>query len=134
MARPDDPGTTLLIPDQVRPLVDELLQAPLLPIGELRRQLSAHRRLILEATQSGEFVDLGLAEHVAEACVGLLDGLTEDTPEQQRRLVQLAVRYFVRADDAEGDLTSVSGFDDDAAVLNAVARQLGREELCIPTP
>jgi hypothetical protein len=41
--------------------------------------------------------------------------------------VQAAVRYLVIEDDATNDLGSILGLDDDAEVMNAVLRRLGRE-------
>lgn len=42
-----------------------------------------------------------------------------------------AIRYFCQHDDVSGDLTSPTGFEDDAEVLNAVTTFLGRPDLQI---
>ena len=47
-------------------------------------------------------------------------------------LVQLAIDYLILEDDAESDADSALGFDDDAQVFNAIARLLGRSNLCLP--
>ena len=74
---------------------------------------------------------MNLAEYIGRACFALLDSLGPDTPEESRRLTQLACRYFVETEDGEGDLGSVFGFDDDAEVLNAVVLKLDRPELVV---
>ena len=55
----------------------------------------------------------------------LLSSVKDDTPDAERLAIQAAVRYFVLEDDAESDLNSVIGLDDDAEVVNAVLRHLG---------
>ena len=72
-----------------------------------------------------------LAECIGRSCVALLDALRPDTPEESRRLVQLACRYLVETEDGKDDLGSVFGFDDDAEVLNAVVMKLGRPDLVV---
>ena len=54
-----------------------------------------------------------------------LDELADDTPEEHWRLVQAAVRYFVSTEDADADLESLIGFDDDGDVIEAVALAVG---------
>jgi hypothetical protein len=41
------------------------------------------------------------------------------------------VRYFVLNEDAEGDMDSLVGFDDDALVFNAVVEELGHADLVV---
>ena len=43
--------------------------------------------------------------------------------------VQAAVSYFIDCDDAEHDMDSLSGFDDDIGVFNAVCDHLGHSDL-----
>jgi len=74
---------------------------------------------------------VNLAECIGTSCLVLLNTLGPDTPEESRRLIQVACRYFVETEDREGDLASVFGFDDDAEVLNAVAVKLGRPDLVV---
>jgi hypothetical protein len=49
-------------------------------------------------------------------------------------MVQAAVRYFLIEDDADGDLDSILGLDDDADVMNAVLRHLGYDDWQVPVP
>jgi len=79
-----------------------------------------------------EFVDVALAQRVAAGLTALLRALDDETPEAHRRVVYAAARYFVQMADGEHDLESEIGFHDDAEVLNAVARFVGRADLVIP--
>lgn len=74
---------------------------------------------------------MNLAECIGVSCFVLLNTLRPDTPEESRRLIQVACRYFVETEDGEGDLESVFGFDDDAEVLNAVVMKVGRSDLVV---
>jgi uncharacterized membrane protein YkvA (DUF1232 family) len=69
---------------------------------------------------------LGFA--LADASMKLLTTLKDDTPEERRAAIQAAVRYFVIEDDADSDLDSILGLDDDAEVLNAVLKHLGHDD------
>ncbi|MCA9569984.1 MAG: hypothetical protein KC656_19200 [Myxococcales bacterium] len=69
-------------------------------------------------------VDLWLIGHLERSCARLLDawpGLSDD----DRHLVQAAVRYFVWQEDEEDDFSSVVGLDDDLEVVEHVAGRLG---------
>lgn len=69
---------------------------------------------------------------VAGGLCALLNSLNHrDTPDTARNAVYAAARYFALHDDGNPDLDSVVGFHDDAEVLNAVARYLGRQDLVI---
>ena len=95
-----------------------------LPAAEASQQLAEIRA----ALRMNEFLDIALAEQIAEALTDLLAGYGK-MPEEHKALVVGAARYFVATQDAEGDLTSVLGCDDDAEVLNHVLTQIGREDL-----
>jgi hypothetical protein len=47
----------------------------------------------------------------------------------ERRLLAGAVDYFALREDGADDVDHLRGFDDDARVVGAVCRALGREEL-----
>lgn len=99
--------------------------------AELRAELDDHVVQIQSASGANEFLDAALALAIASSCRALLEH-TETGSGHERALAQAAVRYFVLDDDADHDLESVCGLDDDAMVCNAVARELGREDLVIP--
>jgi len=71
-------------------------------------------------------VNLTVAEDVAIRCRGLLDrGWAPGDPPWV--VVQAAVRYFLAEDDAQDDIGSMEGFDDDERVVAAVEEVLGTE-------
>ena len=76
-----------------------------------------------------EFVDREKAERCTNLCRGLLDALDDDATERQHRLTQLAVNYYVLAEDAADDKYSLAGFDDDLKVVEAVVQELGLDHL-----
>jgi len=119
------------LPLKVRPLVEALMREPLVPPDELRRELKSHEQQVDRAAATRGDLDVNLAECIGTSCLVLLNTLGPDTPEESRRLIQVACRYFVETEDREGDLASVFGFDDDAEVLNAVAVKLGRPDLVV---
>ena len=55
--------------------------------------------------------------------------LLRDCSDEDLSHAQAATYYFVESDDAEPDLSSARGFEDDACVFNAVCRHLGLPEL-----
>lgn len=95
-------------------LTDELQQY----IDKLDRQ-SAH----------AEFVDHAVARRIAALCWKLLDTLPAVPDERQHRLTQLAINYFVLAEDAQDDNYSLAGFEDDLQVATAVVQALGLSHL-----
>ena len=117
------------LPPEAREWWAELVQAAPLSHAELRAAVQAHvARARVEAAASG-FVDLELAEGLGTALLSLLDRtVATDDPEAQR-LAQAAVAYFALVDDGEDDFASLTGFDDDVAVFNAVAEALGHGDL-----
>jgi len=80
-----------------------------------------------EALALNEFLDVSTAEKIATVLKGLLKDI-EKYPQPKQRLVIGAARYFVRSQDAQNDMKSLLGFDDDATVLNYVLAELGHHE------
>lgn len=107
-----------------RAVVRGLLEEPLQPLDDLKAAIEGYRSAIETAPSADQ--ELGLA---------LIDGaghlLGCARCEATHRLVQVAVRYFVMDDDGDDDLASAFGFDDDVEVFNAVAGELGRDDLLI---
>jgi hypothetical protein len=134
MTAPQDLAALEGIPDAARPLWVELLAEPLRPIRELERDIRTYRHRLDEQSQwRADDVDLRLAARLGQTLLRLLGTLGESSPEPHRRLAQAAVRYYVIEDDALADQDSPAGFDDDAAVVNAVLRELGHEPWQVPT-
>ncbi len=116
-------------PADVAKLLDRFLEEPLREITELRSEVRTYLEKLENLSGEEEFLDLQLARIIAAQCEALLVGLNSTSSEHARRLVQMAVRYFIEDDDAEGDITSPIGFDDDAEVVVLVAQELGREDV-----
>lgn len=120
------------IPREAAAMFARLCSEPSVSVEVLRSELREHLVRISGALAANEFLDGALATAIAKAAEGLLDeSVGRDS--HDRALVQAAVRYFVLDDDADHDLESVCGLDDDAAVCNAVARALGRADLAVET-
>jgi uncharacterized membrane protein YkvA (DUF1232 family) len=93
------------------------------------RALVLEHAAALQASAVDHDVDLETAARLTSACLALLDEAVrraDITP-----LVALACEYFVSQDDAEGDLDSFIGLEDDVLVLNAVAREVGRADVAL---
>lgn len=113
------------IADRLRPLLEE---RPV-PEAVLRSELRSYLGGVVRRAREQPLLDLPMARDLADRCGALLDGLAADAPELHRRLVQAALRYFILDDDVESDTGSMTGFDDDAIVVDVVARAVGREDL-----
>lgn len=96
-------------------------------IPGLKAQIAAHLEQVRRHHGQNEFLDIDLARRIAEALNDLLDTYVAFSPDHQQ-LVVAAVRYFTDMDDAEPDVSSIFGLDDDARVLNFVLTQVGLPE------
>ena len=99
----------------------------------LRRSVDRYLESIEEAAESREHLDTELARSIAKSCHGLIDALPGSSALARRRIVA-AVEYFLLPRDGDDDLAYRDGLDDDALVVTAVARSLGREDLSIELP
>lgn len=122
----------LEVPAVAAGLVAEIGREPLRTAESLRLEVLAYDRLIAETAESNPVVDVQTASALTTGCVALLDWLADHDQPLNHLLVQVACRYYVLEEDAEGDLDSSIGFDDDAEVFNAVCVYLGLDELVIP--
>ena len=75
-------------------------------------------------SQQNEELDVRLADELAGACKVLLR-MYDGFDEHARAAVVGAVRYFVTSRDADNDLRSAHGFDDDVKVVNHVIEVTG---------
>lgn len=116
------------LPREARAVWAELVGRPSLEPDALRDALSAYRQQIQVEAERRELFDHALGLKVAGGCEALL-GRWEELSEEGRTVAQAAVQYFLRQHDGEDDFESVTGFDDDAAVLNAALVQLGFDDL-----
>jgi hypothetical protein len=123
------------IPAASKALWTQLVGEELKPVHELFKEVRAYQLAIQQRSQWNDAdVDPTLANALSEASLRLLGTLSETSPESTRRLVQAAVRYFVIEEDADSDLDSILGLDDDAEVLNAVLRKLGHDSWVVDVP
>jgi hypothetical protein len=121
------------MPQEAAALCRRLAQETPAAPAELLEITRCYLAVVEAAAGTNEFLDLPTARAIASA---LELALAEPTPTHPDHLAALhvAVRYFEEDDDGDPDLESVLGFDDDAQVLNAVLRYIGREDLCIELP
>ena len=98
--------------------------------NDLQGQIRDHLAHIRGHLRFNEFLDVELAERLAEQLIQLLQ-ILEAYSRADQRLIVGAARYFVADDDAEPDTQSILGLDDDLAVFNHVATQIGEPDLRI---
>lgn len=97
-------------------------------LGLLRTRLDDHLAQVQAADY--EFVQVELAERIAANLAEVIDG-ANDLDDEARAVVGAAVAYFVSSKDAESDLRSPIGLEDDAFVVNEAFALLGRADLAI---
>ncbi|PKN56771.1 MAG: hypothetical protein CVU56_14395 [Deltaproteobacteria bacterium HGW-Deltaproteobacteria-14] len=115
-------------------MLKQLLEEDLIPVESLPHIVESYRRVIHEAHRKNQRANVQLGDQIADALRGLLRSIDANTGDQNLRIIQAAVRFFVIQDDGAGghDLASSDGLDDDAAIVNAVLRFFGRDDLMIP--
>jgi len=96
----------------------------LVPIRALRDQVTAFVQQVSVEAESSAFVDFEMCCRVADTVNALFDKTGDKPDEVRHRLLQAAALYFIEEDDAQGDMASVFGFDDDEQVARAVAAEL----------
>jgi len=121
------------IPVDFRDVVMDLAAEDPKSVTWLRSYVQAYLYEVREAFESRRYPDMDfeLAQRCGEACQKLLDVFENTESEGTLRLLHAACRYYVLADDNEQDFESMLGYDDDAIVINAVAKLLGRPECAI---
>ncbi len=82
---------------------------------ECCEKLKSHTATLSEAAAINPRVNIELANGIREA---LVKALGKPTSELQSSWLRAAVLYFVSNDDRDPDFESLTGFDDDAEVLN----------------
>lgn len=99
-------------------------------LSQLRTELNTWRQSVNAASLRQDFLDVELAEKLVSCADALLEDLAAGAFDgEHRALVQAGLRYLVDDDDADPDLESPLGLEDDAAVLSHVAREVGRPDL-----
>jgi len=113
------------VPPQSARELESLLKENPRSFAELAGEVEDYLGAVRSHTKLNKFIDLHLAERIAEACLGLLS--SEPADADARAVIQASARYFLTRSDAENDFDSLFGFEDDAIVINAALRYLGRE-------
>lgn len=98
-----------------RPLTRELL------IAKVRKYIDT----ISQASDAEQHLDVATSSDLGRGLLRLL----RDCPDEQLLHAQAATYYFLESDDAEPDLDSARGFEDDACVFNCVCRHIGMSDL-----
>ena len=111
-----------------RRIAEQLFEETLVPLPVLSDELEQYVESLSAHAANAEFVDDGIAEKITALCWKLIGAMPEQPDERQHRLTQLAVNYFVLAEDGHDDQHSMIGFDDDLEVVSAVVRELGMGE------
>jgi len=120
-----------LIPEPAKEFAVSAAANPLREKLELAAEIENYVHRIDEVARRKHDLDVNLSEAIAQTCLTLLDEDWDRVGEIDKKLIQIGCCYFIDEGDAEGDLESVFGFDDDAELLNAVLDLIARPELKI---
>jgi len=112
-----------------RRIAEQLAGEALVSVKVLSDELQQYVEEIDAHSSTAEFFDREVARRIAALCWKLLDALPAEPDERQHRLTQLAINYFVLAEDAQDDNYSLAGFEDDLQVVTAVIHELGLSHL-----
>jgi hypothetical protein len=112
-----------------RRIAEQLAAEALVSVKVLSDELQQYVEELDAHSSSDEFFDRDVAKRIAALCWKLLDALPAETDEQRHRLTQLAINYFVLAEDGQDDNHSLAGFEDDLQVVTAVVHELGLSHL-----
>ncbi|MBN8548844.1 MAG: hypothetical protein J0M12_05980 [Deltaproteobacteria bacterium] len=104
---------------------------PVEAVPDIRGDLDECVRNLQLASEANKRINVHRILQIQERCEYLL-GRYESFSREQQALVIGALRYFVIVDDTLADDTFITGFDDDAKVVNYVLEELGIEDQFIP--
>ena len=99
-------------------------------VEELLTRVGSHAAETHSAATKSEAVDLSLSLRIAGRLRTVLEAWESFTP-PQRAAIEAAIAYYALNEDGHSDLHTLAGFEDDAAVVNAVLTYIGRSDLCI---
>ena len=109
---------------KTRRVAEQLAGEALVSVQVLSDELQEYVEELDSHSSNGGFFDHDVAKRIATLCWKLLDALPAEPDERQHRLTQLAINYFVLAEDAQDDNHSMAGFEDDLQVVTAVIHEL----------
>lgn len=120
------------VPETSKQLLLRLLQEEILPVATLKSVVETYRRMIHDAKRKNGRANAELGDGIAQSLQALLKRVNESTGDDNLRIIQAAIRYFVIQNDGSGhDLDVEDGLYDDARVVNAVMHYFGRDDLKI---
>ena len=98
-------------------------------LDALRPVLADHVASVEARAEERSHLEVALARDLAASFTALLDegGLDDE----QRAVVRAAIDYFVQPYDAEADLSSPIGLEDDAFIANTAFERIGRPDLAV---
>jgi hypothetical protein len=117
------------VPEELSASVEEILARPAVGHEDILAELDEYTSQIDAASRQRADLDVHLAEMILRTCRTLLEDDWGNLDSTQQSLVRLACVYYLDSDDADGDLESPFGFEDDALILNLVLDFIGRTEL-----
>lgn len=112
----------------LKKLVAVFLEEPPADVDALLKEVHEHAEAAKAASRFSP-VHIPIARTLGDGLETLLKSISDQTPDEHRRLIQAAGRYFVDSEDESPDMESPFGFHDDAEVFNAVAIAVGRQDL-----
>jgi hypothetical protein len=112
-----------------RRIAEQLFNEALISVQVLSDELQQYVEEVDTHASNTEFFDYDVAKRIAALCWKLLDALPDQPDERRHRLTQLAINYFVLAEDGHDDNHSLAGFDDDLQVVTLVINELGLSHL-----
>ncbi|MGE0492147.1 MAG: hypothetical protein AB7S38_23235 [Vulcanimicrobiota bacterium] len=112
------------LPPEAADAYAKFLERPLLSREALAQMVEAHHLRLRAALPLHPRIDTVLAKDLTEGLKRMLG----QAPGPMLIHAQAAAYYFVESDDADPDLESMLGLDDDALVFNAVCLHLGRPD------
>ena len=114
---------------KTRRIAEQLAGEAPVSVQVLSDELQQYVEALDVHSSNAGFFDHDVARRIAALCWKLLDALPAEPDERQHRLTQLAINYFVLAEDAQDDNHSLAGFEDDLQVVTAVINELGLSHL-----
>ena len=94
---------------RTRRIAEQVAGEALVSVKVLSDELQQYVEELNAHASNDEFVDYDVARRIAALCWKLLDALPAEPDERQHRLTQLAINYFVLAEDAHDDNHSMAG-------------------------
>lgn len=100
------------VPESSKQMLLRLLQEDLLPLGALKAVVESYRRVIHDAHRKNGRANFKIGDQIAHALQTMLARVNETTGNDNLRILQSAVRYFVIQNDGTGhDLETEDGLD-----------------------